>query len=184
MKVIFLFGSVLVFAGVLSAFQAGKSDYYELSGQTLTRPEPNAYRNWFYAGSSVVPDDKNSGKAIFPGIHQVYVDPDSYRAQQEKGAWPDGTIVVMEVFHIEERETVGGFGYFTTGGFDILVQLKDRRAFPGSGWAYYRFTDEQIKAGKGVAEPEDARCGSCHKAAAEEDELFGQHYPSLRAPRN
>jgi len=174
---------LLPLALLLSAFQGGKSDYYELSGsQELTRPDPAVYRQWVYAGSSVVPDDENSGKAIFPGIHQVYVDPDSYRAHQEKGAWPDSTIVVMEVFHIEQRETVGGFGYFTTGGQDILVQVKDRRVFPESGWAYYLFSDSDIKAGKTVASPEDARCGSCHVAAAEEDELFSQHYPALRKP--
>ena len=175
---------ILLFAMlILSAFQAGKSPYYELEdGKNLKRPEPHLYRKWKYAGSSVVPDDKNSGKAIFPGIHQVYVDPDSFRAHQEKGAWPDGTIVVMEVQHIENRETVSGHGYFTTGGMDILVQLKDRRAFPGSGWAYYLFRDKEIKANKTSAAPEDGLCSACHTASAEEDELFSQHYPELRKP--
>lgn len=177
-----ILGLSILIAVVATAFQAGKSDYYTLQGLDLERPDPTRYRKWVFAGSSVVPDDKNNGKAIFPGIHQVYVDPDSFRAHREKGAWPDGTIVVMEVFHIEQRETVGGFGYFTTGGRDILVQLKDRRAFPGSGWSYYKFSDKDIKTGKTVAKPEDGRCGACHKAAAEEDELFSQHYPALRKP--
>lgn len=164
----------------LVAFQAGKSKFYKLDGNTLTRPKPEDYRQWHFSGSSVVPNDKNSGKAIFPGIHHVYIDPDSYKTHQEKGVFPDGTIIVMEVFHIETRETVGGFGYFTNGGQDILVQIKDRRQFRGNGWGYFAFRDKEIKSGVPTKNVEDSRCTSCHQAAAEEDEVFTQYYPDLR----
>ena len=174
---------LLLSGSLLIAWQAGKSPHYELSASNeLTRPDPSVYRKWQYIGSSVIPNEMNSGKAIFPGIHHVYVDQDSYRAHRDKGAWPDGTIVIMEVQHIREKETVSGFGYFTTGAMDILVQLKDRRVFPGNGWGYYLYRDKDIKAGKTVAAPEDARCTSCHQSAAEEDELFKQYYPELRKP--
>lgn len=163
------------------AYQAGKSKYYELSSSfELTMPEPAKYRQWKYVGSSVIPNELNSHKAIFPGIHQVYIDPDSYKAHQEKGAFPDGTIIVMEVQHMKKAESVGGFGYFTTGGMDILVQLKDRRAFKGNGWGYYLFSDKNAKAGVRQKAPEDNRCTSCHRSAAEEDEVFTQYYPELR----
>ena len=173
----------LLLVPFVMAWQAGKSPHYELSpSNELTRPDPGVYRLWPYIGSSVVPNDKNSGKAIFPGFHHVYVDPDSFRAHRDKGAWPDGSIVVMEVQHITQKESVGGFGYFTTGAMDILVQLKDRRVFPGNGWGYFLYGDKDIKAGKTVATAEDARCTSCHQSAAEEDELFNQYYPELRKP--
>ncbi len=165
----------------LLGFQAGKSKYYELSGNLeLTRPKPEAFRKWLFMGSAVIPQDKNANKAIFPGIHHVYIDPDSFRSHQEKGVYPDGTVIVMENQHIETRESVGGFGYFITGGQDILVAIKDRRAFKGTGWGYYYFADKDIKSGKAVAAPEDNRCTSCHQASAEDDEVFSQFYPELR----
>ncbi len=162
-------------------FQAGKSKYYELSASLqLSRLKPEIFRKWRFAGSAVIPQDKNANKAIFPGIHHVYIDPDSYRSHQEKGVYPDGTIIVMENLHIDTRESVGGFGYFITGGQDILVAIKDRRAFKGSGWGYYLFADKELKSGKAVASPEDSRCSSCHQASAEDDEVFSQYYPELR----
>lgn len=174
-------GLIVLCAFPLLSFQAGKSKYYELSGSlALTRPKPEVFRNWHFAGSAVIPDEKNSNKAIFPGIHHVYIDPSSYKHHQEKGTFPDSTIIVMENLHIETRESVGGFGYFTTGGQDILVAIKDRRAYRGNGWGYYLFRDKDIKNGKANAMPEDSRCTSCHQAAAEEDEVFTQYYPDLR----
>lgn len=168
----------------LFAFQAGKSDFYELSSSNeLSLPQVTDFRKWHHAGSSVIPNNKNSGKAIFPGIHNVYIDPDSFKHHREKGVYPDGTIIVMEVLHIDLKESVGGFGYFTTGGQDILVQIKDGRAFregfPG-GWAYYLFRDKDIKAGVKIKAPEDRRCGACHQADAEEDQVFTQYHPTLR----
>lgn len=163
------------------SFQAGKSKYYELSAKLeLSKPKPEVFRQWLFVGSSVIPDDKNANKAIFPGIHHVYIDPDSYRSHQEKGVYPDGTIIVMENLLIGTRESVGGFGYFTNGGQDILVSIKDRRVFKGSGWGYYLFTDKEIKSGVAVSAPQDNRCSSCHQASAEDDEVFSQYYPELR----
>ena len=172
---------LLILALPLLSYQAGKSDFYELSPSLeLTRPRPEDFRTWHFSGSAVIPDDKNSNKAIFPGIHQVYIDPDSYKTHQEKGVFPDSTIIVMEVLHIDQRESVGGFGYFTNGGQDILVAIKDRRAFKGNGWGYFLFGDKEIKSGLPSKAAEDSRCTSCHQAAAEEDEVFTQYYPDLR----
>lgn len=165
------------------AFQVGAQKWYSLDGdKILTLPESQEFRQWPFAGSAVIPDGLNNGKAIFPGIHHVYIDPDSWRHRQEKGTFPDGTIIVMEVLHMEQRESESGFGYFTTGGQDILVSIKDRRVFPGQGWGYYAFMDKELKSGKRTASQADNRCGSCHSAAAEDDQVFTQYYPALRSP--
>jgi hypothetical protein len=168
---------------VVLAFQVGAPQRYQLGGnKELTLPEINEFRAWPFVGSSVIPADQNNDKAIFPGIHHVYIDPDSFRHRQEKGTFPDGTIIVMDVLHMEQRESESGFGYFTTGGQDILISIKDRRVFDGRGWGYYAFLDKDLKAGKRTAMPDDKRCGACHQAAAEDDEVFTQYYPALRAP--
>ena len=152
---------------------------YAISGKTLTVPELATYRNWHFAGASVVPNEHNNNKAIFPGIHNVYIDPGSYDHRREKGTFRDGTIILMEVLHVNTRESESGYGYFTTGGRDVLIHIKDRRVFSGNGWAYYVFYDKELKAGKKVSEPNDPNCKSCHQAAAADDEVFVQYFPEL-----
>lgn len=176
-KMVFLLLVLPVFA-----FQMSSSGWYKLTGKDLTLPEPHEFRKWQFAGSSVIPNDKNNNKAVFPGSHHVFIDPDAHKHRQEKGFFPDGTIIVMEVSHLRYGEGESGFGYFNTGGQDILVQIKDRRVFSGKGWSYYVFYDKDIKAGKKVASPADGRCQSCHQAGAEDDEVFSQYYPVLRKP--
>jgi len=162
------------------AFQVGAPEPYALNaGKELELPTAEAYQSWVDAGSAVIPDEKNNDRAIFPGIHHVYIHPDAYRHRQEKGTFPDGAIIVMEVRHVAYGESESGFGYFTNGGLDLLVQIKDRRVFPGSGWAYYLFADKDLKAGKKLAAPDGGACQSCHQAAAAEDEVFSQYYPAL-----
>ncbi len=176
-----LFSFILVLP--LFALQLSSSNWYKLTGgKDLTLPETFEYRKWQFAGSSVIPDDRNNNKALFPGTHHVYIDPDAYKHRQEKGFFPDGTIIVMEVSHLRFTESEAGHGYFTTGGYDILVQIKDRRVFSGKGWSYYAFYDKDLKAGKKIAAPADGRCQSCHQAGGEDDEVFSQYYPTLRKP--
>jgi hypothetical protein len=171
---------LLVFLS-LSAFQANRQVPFELSGdQELILPDIATYRQWPFMGNATIPDDRNNNKAIFPGIHSVFVDPDALEHRRTKGQYPDGTMVIMEVAKVDFDESPGGFGYFNNGGMDVLVQIKDRRRFSGSGWAYYWFKDADLKAGKRTAtlQPK-ASCQSCHQVGAEEDELFIQYYPAL-----
>ena len=175
---------LLVAACLLPSFQSNSTLPYELTGdKQLLLPEANVYRNWPFICNAVIPNDRNQGKAIFPGIHTVYISPDAFERRREKGAYPDGTMVLMEVAHMAFRESEGGMGYFNTGGMDVLVQIKDRRRFEGSGWGYYFFKDKDLKAGKKTAALQPAAsCQSCHQVAAGEDELFTQYYPKL-APK-
>ena len=173
--------ALMLVTALLTAFQLAGNQY--LNGQQLTAPKPEEYRKWEEVGNSVIPDDHNHGKAISPGIHTVYIDPVAYRHRQDKGTFPDGAVIVMEVLHIKREESESGFGYFTTGGRDLLVQVKDRRVFPRNGWAYFSFTDAQLKQGQNVAGMTDRKCGDCHLAAAEDDEVFVQYFPALAKPK-
>ncbi|CAM2066032.1 Cytochrome P460 family protein [Sulfidibacter corallicola] len=164
------------------AWQSGAQLPYELSAdKSLTLPDVTEYRTWPFMGTSLVPDDKNNNKAIFPGIHTVYINPSALETRREKGVFPDGTIILMENFHVEVKEAESGYGYFTTGGMDLLAAIKDRRQFSGSGWGYYAFFDRDLKAGKKVVPLQaPAKCQSCHTVGAADDEVFTQYYPSLK----
>lgn len=166
----------------LGAWQTAANLPYELSGEKqLTLPDVTEYRLWPYMGTSMVPNEKNKGKAIFPGIHTVFISPRALRMRREKGIFPDGTIIVMENHHVTMREAESGFGYFTTGGMDLLAAVKDRRQFDGDGWGYYLYLDRDLKAGKKLADLQpSATCRSCHQVGAAEDQVFTQYYPSLK----
>ncbi len=174
---------VALLAGALfGAWQSAADLPYTLSGeQELTLPDVTEYRQWPYMGTSMVPNDKNNGKAIFPGIHTVYISPRALRMRREKGVFPDGTIILMENHHVNLKEAESGFGYFTTGAMDLMAAVKDRRQFEGEGWGYYLFLDRDLKAGKKLASLQpSAACRSCHQVGAGEDQVFTQYYPSLK----
>lgn len=173
--------TLIVAAGCLFAFQLNRSVPFELTGdKELILPDASEYRQWPFMGNAMIPNDRNSGKAIFPGIHSVYVDPHALEHRRTKGQYPDGSMIIMEVAKVDYNESPSGFGYFNDGGMDVLVQIKDRRRFEGSGWAYYWFQDKDLKSNKKTATVQPAaKCQSCHQVGAEEDELFIQYYPAL-----
>jgi hypothetical protein len=112
-----------------------------------------------------------------PPFTNVFVNPASYRAFLQSGAWPDGTLFVLEV-----RESLpvansasGANGYFQGTITGIEAQVKDARRFPGK-WAFFNLG----KASAGEQIPATASCYSCHAANAAVDNTFVQFYPELR----
>ena len=46
---------------------------------------PTDYRTWVYVGTPVTPNELNGGHAAFPEMHNVYIDPVSYKEYKETG---------------------------------------------------------------------------------------------------
>lgn len=148
---------------------------------------PRGYRRWIFVGAPLTPNDMNDGHAAFPEFHGVYVDPGSYDHFKETGKWRDGTVMVKELSTVGAKSSTSGKGYFMGRFTGVEVSVKDSTRFrdqPGH-WAFFRFTDE---AGGPVhrrakALPADS-CAACHKASADDDSVFTQHYPVLRAAKS
>ncbi|PIE90526.1 MAG: hypothetical protein CR997_05400 [Acidobacteria bacterium] len=179
-KTIYLCVLTLLTAVSAWSFQSEITAFFQLEGDKLIMPDPDEYRRWELAGVGVVPNDLNRHRAIFPGVHLVYVDPVAYKHRRDRGFYPDGTVIVMENFHQKSQEGVSGKGYFESGPRDVLVSVKDRRKFTSKVWSYYLFTDEDIKKGinKKAAMPK-SDCQACHISAADDDEVFTSYYPRL-----
>lgn len=155
----------------------------------LVRPED--YRTWVYVGSPLTPNDMNNGAAAFPEFHNVYIDPGAYEEYKQTGEFRDGTVFVKELVSVGTKSSFSGKGYFQGEylGVEAMVKNEERYSeFPGS-WGFFRFTDEEAaKEGrlgtqKRTAPNVAANCTGCH-AAADQDRIFTQHYPVLRAARN
>ena len=181
-KSLLFFGVTVVSGVVLFGFQSGIQAFFSFDkAQQLEIPDPEVYRKWELVGTGAVPNDQNRGRAIFPGVHIVFIDPVSIKHRRESGFFPDGTIIVMENFHQNNREGVSGKGYFESGPRDLLVSIKDRRIFPASGWSYYFFSDMDIKNGvKSSAARPKSDCQACHIAEGDDDQVFVSFYPQLK----
>ena len=146
----------------------------------LIRPE--GYREWLYVGTPVTPNDMNDGEAPFPEFHSVYMDPRSYAHYKKTGQFRDGTVLVKELISVGSKEATSGAGYFMGEYIGLEVALKDAKRFkdePGN-WAYFSFGHKYPLAE--TAKPQNtASCNACHDSSADEDYVFTQYYPVLRA---
>jgi hypothetical protein len=146
----------------------------------LIRPE--GYRKWVFIGCPVTPNDMNNGKAAFPEFHHVYIDPKSFAHYEKTGQFPEGTVIVKELANVATKESPSGAGYFP-GDFVLLaVAVKSAKRFPNEpgNWGYFNFGEYPNYAETAEVLPTDS-CNGCHQAGAEQDYVFTQFYPVLRA---
>jgi hypothetical protein len=157
---------------------------------------PAGYRTWVFVGANLSPEYKSEADAPVTRprdgrkaprddqFHHIYINPESYDAFREKGEFPDPTMLVLEIFRAETRDSKG----ILTGGkvegrrVGLSVAVKDSRR-PGGGvpWAYYSF---DVTGNRGPVKPAPAHadrdCYACHLEHASKDNVWVQFYPMLR----
>ncbi len=150
----------------------------------LIRPE--GYREWVVVGTPVTPNDMNRGKAPFPEIHHVYIDRGSFAHWKKTGEFRDGTILMKELISVGSKKAASGNGYFMGEFIGLEATIKDQRRFPDEPghWAYFSFTDHDGGPVHATAEAFPAAdCNACHDDNADDDWVFTQYYPVLRAAK-
>lgn len=146
--------------------------------------QPRGYRSWYYVGTPLTPNDLNPPEAPFPEFHNVYIHPDDFAHYERTGEFPDGTVVIKELVSVGAKRATSGVGYFMGDFVGLEAAVKDTKRFPGEpgSWAYYSFGHSYPL--KEAAEPQDTMfCNSCHGANADQDWVFTQYYPLLRAAK-
>jgi hypothetical protein len=139
---------------------------------------PANYRSTFTHYATV--DRTDSGGAV----RVMYITPGSIHPFQATGVFPIGTMVIMEVYQVQQ-DSNGGFATDASGHLipgrlqSVLVKLKTgTTATPASGelaadvnqrgWVYASF-DATTGAVDGLDQP---LCQSCHVTAQDWDDLF------------
>ncbi len=148
----------------------------------LLRPE--GYRRWISVGTPLTPNDMNGGQAAFPEFHAVYIHPDAFDAYERTGRFPDGTVLVKELLSVGTKQASSGKGYFMGDFTGLEVLIKDANRFkdqPGN-WAFFSFGHEYPLKDSARLQPVE-NCSTCHGAAADDDYVFTQYYPVLRAAK-
>ena len=135
---------------------------------------PKDYRQWVFLsagiGMTYSADAAPNGN---PPFENVFVNPASYREFMKTGAWPDKTMLVLEVRSSDSRVSINKNGRIQTKVLHIEGHVKDSAK---GGWAFYGFKDG---AQEGTLFPKTATCYSCHQQNGATDTTFVQFYPTL-----
>jgi len=182
--------TTLILMTAISCNDTKEKSYQEISYFTMNDNgelvRPTDYRTWIYVGTPVTPNDMNNGKAAFPELHNVYIDPASYKHYKTTGTWKEGTILIKELVSVGTKAAVSGNGYFMGEFIGLEATIKSEKHFPNEpgNWAYFSFTNpkEGTLAATGKAF-ETHQCNACHNASAGDDFVFTQHYPVLSAAK-
>ena len=147
---------------------------------------PRNYHEWIYLGSPLTPHALNGGNAPFPEYHNIYIQPEAYKAYRETGEWPEGTIMFKELQLTRPATNsdgssveVSGRGYFPGALNGVDISVKDSKRFQDTnGWGFFNFGHhappyEQTAA----AMPKDA-CAGCHIANADKM-VFSKFYAPI-----
>jgi hypothetical protein len=157
---------------------------------------PMQFRSWVFVGADLSPQYKSEapespelkrqdpqGKPI-DAFHTVYINPEAYQAYRKTGEFPDPTILMMEVFKAEEKDSGGvlASGKFQGKRIGLSAAVKDTKR-PGGGvpWAYYSFKlDKDSNPIHPAKAFPDVDCYDCHLKHASKDNVWVQFYPLLR----
>lgn len=136
---------------------------------------PADYRQWVYLSSGLgMSYNPKALASPSPMFDNTFVNPESWRAFQKTGTWPDKTVIVLEVRGSSDKGSINQRGHFQSGDVQGMeVHVKDAAK---GGWAFYSFDDAAALAQK---IPEDKACYGCHSAHGAVDTTFVQFYPTL-----
>ena len=146
-------------------------------------PDADYRRDWVLLGSfSVLADDPEAGAKEF---HVVYTQPENVDAYRKTGAFPDGAVLVKDVFATSTEAMTTGSSSYADVPIGRFVMVKDQAnkyagASPlwgdGWGWAFY----EGAETRKTVSTDYKQDCLGCHEPVRNQDLLHIQGYPILK----
>ena len=137
---------------------------------------PENYREWIYltSGLNMSYAPRVAGMAGHDMFDKLFVNPSAYKAFLQTGAWPDQTVLVLEVRGAGSEASINKSGHFQDS--DVMgreVHLKDKRV--KGGWVFYGFDETKPT----TPFPHAMDCYSCHEQHGAVDTTFVQFYPTL-----
>ena len=121
-------------AWVVQAQPAGDGARFT-NGNNLVRPAD--FREWQFIGSSLGLTYEDGPPNQNPIFNNVYVNRSAYRAFMESGAWPNGTMFVLEFRRSSTGAEPNTTGRFQTELVGMEAEVKDSRF--ADGWGYYSY---------------------------------------------
>jgi hypothetical protein len=172
--------------------QSSDGPRYASGGDLLL---PNGFDTWVFVGSnlglSYTPDAAAAASTPPPRtprqqFHNVSINKAAYDYFSANGQFPEGTVLVMQVFEAVDQEPRGilASGVFNGRrvGLEVAVKNAGRPDGKTTPWAYYNFTDpsDRSKVLASASAYPDEVCANCHQLHASIDNVWVQFYPTLR----
>lgn len=189
-KAIYLALMLIIGAATLAMAEADGETGEAMTAETQTGvnarlhvPMEDFRREWALLGVySVLGDDPEKGAKE---LHVVYAKREVVAAYRESGTFPDGAVLVKEVFAARTEALTTGTASYAGTLVGRFVMVKDNGngyagASPlwgdGWGWAFYR--GEETK--RTVTTDYRRDCLGCHEPARGRDFIYLQGYPVLK----
>lgn len=144
---------------------------------------PANYRKTFqYLGTWSVADDGNNAQGA-KQLHIVYASPGAVEAHRKTGHFPDGAVLVKEVFAASTATMTTGLVSHAGALQGWFVMVKDgAKAHPGKalwgdGWGWSWF--DAATPTKTTSTNYKTDCLTCHQPAAANDWTYVEGYPVL-----
>lgn len=144
---------------------------------------PAGYRTSYqFLGSWAIAADKGQGSQ---GLHVVYASPGTIEAYRKDGHFPDGSVLVKEVFQAATQPMKTGTVSHAEKLQGWFVMVKDgKNSHPGNslwgdGWGWSWFDADNPS--KTTSTNYKIDCLSCHVPARVTDWVYVEGYPALNA---
>jgi hypothetical protein len=152
---------------------------YDSTGALL---QPKNFEHWTFVGSDIgmsYDTDHPQGPGEF---HNIYTQPEAFDAYKAAGKFPENTMFLLVVYQPAQKVSINKAGYFEGEYTGLAVSVKDPSRFK-DGWAYFSFGESGNLAETAKAMPSPV-CFACHDQHADDDHVFVQFHPILRAARH
>jgi len=173
--------SALAIVGIAQHVSAGDTSPQSIVDQAGNMKVPADYRSDFqYLGAWAVGADDGHGSKQ---IHIVYASPGAVAQYRAAGRFPDGAVLVKEVYETSTEEmTTGTVSHEgTLKGWFVMVK-DSKNSHPGNklwgdgwGWSWFDAKDPS----KTTSTDYVADCQSCHVPAQATDWIYTKGYPPL-----
>lgn len=149
----------------------------------LRVPAADYRTEWVQLGSfSIAADDPADGARE---LHVVYASPESVLHYRRSGAFPDGAVLVKEVFATKTEALTTGTASYAGDIVARFVMVKDaddsnvdHSPLWGDGWGWALYEGTETRATVTTDYRDD--CLACHEPARAADLIYVQGYPVLR----
>jgi len=146
----------------------------------ITVPE-NFRTTYEFLGAWAVAGDADTGGGI--GQHIVYASPGTIEAYRKTGKFPDGAVLVKELFNGKTESLTTGSATSAAEVAGYFVMVKDAQGKhkgplwgDGWGWAFFKAGDTKNT----VSTDYQADCLACHEPVRDSDLIYSYAYPVLK----
>ena len=163
---------------------------FDLVDKTGNIRKPDGYRDRYqilgtFTVFSAIPMASGSPSEQGGQSHYTYASPGTAEYYRKTGKFPDGAVLVKEVFGTDHGKLTTGDAYWASGTKQWFVMIKDEKGrYPGNplwgdGWGWALFKADAPD--KQVATDYKRDCLGCHIPAQATDWIYVRGYPVLVA---